>query len=255
MNAARARSSGLRDTHYANPIGLDEPGNYSSAARPRRSSRCSLRAQRVLRARSMDRPRATLHSGARARDVRQPQHAGRAPCRASTASRRATRCSAGYVLVGSATRDGVDARQRRCSATRARARATPTRCALLRYGLGALPPRSPRCRRRAASVLGRAGDGHVKHGDDGDVVRVVAGAHGARRRRGAASAAVATPSALPDELEGPLPARRARRHARGARCAAASSTASRSSPRARSRAPRGGPATGGSRAAPVTSCC
>src|SRR5213078_1364808 len=28
----RARELGLRDTHYANPVGLDQPGNYSSAA-------------------------------------------------------------------------------------------------------------------------------------------------------------------------------------------------------------------------------
>ena len=28
----RAAALGLADTHYANPIGLDEPGNYSSAA-------------------------------------------------------------------------------------------------------------------------------------------------------------------------------------------------------------------------------
>ena len=27
----RAAALGLSDTHYANPIGLDEPGNYSSA--------------------------------------------------------------------------------------------------------------------------------------------------------------------------------------------------------------------------------
>src|SRR5439155_21216216 len=27
----RARQLGLRDTHFSNPIGLDEPGNYSSA--------------------------------------------------------------------------------------------------------------------------------------------------------------------------------------------------------------------------------
>ena len=27
----RAQQLGLKDTHYANPIGLDEPGNYSSA--------------------------------------------------------------------------------------------------------------------------------------------------------------------------------------------------------------------------------
>jgi D-alanyl-D-alanine carboxypeptidase (penicillin-binding protein 5/6) len=31
MNAS-ARSLGLRDTHFSNPIGLDEPGNYSSAS-------------------------------------------------------------------------------------------------------------------------------------------------------------------------------------------------------------------------------
>ena len=53
----RARgSSGSTDTHYANPIGLDEPGNYSTArdlvrldaaaARVRRSSAARSRASR-----------------------------------------------------------------------------------------------------------------------------------------------------------------------------------------------------------------
>ena len=32
MMNRRARELGLHDTHYANPVGLDAPGNYSSAA-------------------------------------------------------------------------------------------------------------------------------------------------------------------------------------------------------------------------------
>ena len=64
----RARQAGLRDTHYANPIGLDEAGNYSSAAD---LAKLALLVRRNQFARKvMDRPGAALHSGARQRYVR-----------------------------------------------------------------------------------------------------------------------------------------------------------------------------------------
>jgi D-alanyl-D-alanine carboxypeptidase (penicillin-binding protein 5/6) len=66
MNA-RARRLGLRNTHYANPIGLDAPGNYSSARD------LSTLARKLMTkptfARIVDKPRATLRSGDHVRVV------------------------------------------------------------------------------------------------------------------------------------------------------------------------------------------
>jgi serine-type D-Ala-D-Ala carboxypeptidase (penicillin-binding protein 5/6) len=63
----RAGRLGLDDTSYANPIGLDDPGNYSSA------HDLATLAVRLLRtprfARVVDLPQATLTSGARERTI------------------------------------------------------------------------------------------------------------------------------------------------------------------------------------------
>ncbi|HEX6711906.1 MAG TPA: D-alanyl-D-alanine carboxypeptidase family protein [Thermoleophilaceae bacterium] len=67
MNA-RARQLGLRNTRYANPIGLDAPGNYSSARDLSTLAR-KLMANPTF-AKIVDRPRATLRSGDRVRTVR-----------------------------------------------------------------------------------------------------------------------------------------------------------------------------------------
>ena len=94
---ARARSSGSRDTHYANPIGLDEPGAHSSA-RDLAKLALFLRTQAVLPPHG--RPAGiTLTSGAR-RARSSTATRSSAPCRGSTASRPATRsapatCSSG----------------------------------------------------------------------------------------------------------------------------------------------------------------
>ncbi|MEA2425177.1 MAG: hypothetical protein QOH13_1587 [Thermoleophilaceae bacterium] len=64
----RARQLGLRNTHYANPIGLDAPGNYSSARD------LATLARRLLTnptfAATVDRPGATLRSGDHPRTIR-----------------------------------------------------------------------------------------------------------------------------------------------------------------------------------------
>jgi D-alanyl-D-alanine carboxypeptidase (penicillin-binding protein 5/6) len=64
----RARQLGLRDTHYANPIGLDEPGNYSSAHDLAELAR-RLMADPTF-AGIVDLPRATLRSGDHPRTIR-----------------------------------------------------------------------------------------------------------------------------------------------------------------------------------------
>ena len=66
MNA-RAEELGLEHTSYANPIGLDEGGNYSSAGDLAALARVLL--QRPRFARIVDMPEAQLESGARPRVV------------------------------------------------------------------------------------------------------------------------------------------------------------------------------------------
>src|SRR5829696_6815519 len=66
MNA-RAAALGLEHTGYANPIGLDEAGNYSSARDLAALARVLLRRPRF--ARIVDMPEAELESGVRPRVV------------------------------------------------------------------------------------------------------------------------------------------------------------------------------------------
>jgi D-alanyl-D-alanine carboxypeptidase (penicillin-binding protein 5/6) len=63
----RAAELGLDHTSYANPIGLDEPGNHSSARDLATLTRTLLRNRRF--ARIVDMPEATLESGIRPRVV------------------------------------------------------------------------------------------------------------------------------------------------------------------------------------------
>jgi D-alanyl-D-alanine carboxypeptidase (penicillin-binding protein 5/6) len=63
----RARQLGLRDTSYANPVGLDEPGNYSTASDLARLARHLLTSRRF--ARVVNTPEAVLRSGAHRRVV------------------------------------------------------------------------------------------------------------------------------------------------------------------------------------------
>ena len=66
MNA-RARQLGLRNTHYANPIGLDAPGNYSSAHDLSTLAR-KLMSKPTFQ-KIVDKPRATLSSGDHPRTI------------------------------------------------------------------------------------------------------------------------------------------------------------------------------------------
>jgi D-alanyl-D-alanine carboxypeptidase (penicillin-binding protein 5/6) len=100
----RARELGLRDTHYANPIGLDEAGNHSSAEDLVKLT-LILRRNAFFRA-VTNLPSATLRTGSRPRTIvnrnvlvrNVPVVNGVKTGHTSTA---------GYVLVGSATRAGV----------------------------------------------------------------------------------------------------------------------------------------------------
>jgi D-alanyl-D-alanine carboxypeptidase (penicillin-binding protein 5/6) len=100
----RARSLGLKNTHYANPIGLDQEGNYSSA-------RDLVTLATVLRTNSffkkiVDSPSGTLKSGARSRTFANRNRLVRRYPFVNGVKTGHTR-GAGYVLVGSASRNGI----------------------------------------------------------------------------------------------------------------------------------------------------
>lgn len=103
MNA-RARRLGLRHTHFTTPIGLDDAGNYATAADLARLA-IFARANPFLR-RTMDLPRATLRSGARRRTV-----ANRNTLVLDVpwvdGVKTGHTDAAGYILVASGTRAGL----------------------------------------------------------------------------------------------------------------------------------------------------
>jgi D-alanyl-D-alanine carboxypeptidase (penicillin-binding protein 5/6) len=96
----RAAELGLEDTSYANPIGLDDPLNYSSARDLATLARKLLRDRRF--ARIVDSPSATLESGARPRTVLTRNDLIPA-VPAVDGVKTGYTSEAGYVLVGSAT--------------------------------------------------------------------------------------------------------------------------------------------------------
>jgi len=100
----RARELGLRDTHYANPVGLDQPGNYSSAADLVKLT-LVLRQRAFFRA-TTDLASVTLRSGSRPRHLVNRNDLVRTVPYVNGVKTGHTN-GAGYVLVGSATRNGV----------------------------------------------------------------------------------------------------------------------------------------------------
>jgi D-alanyl-D-alanine carboxypeptidase (penicillin-binding protein 5/6) len=127
----RAVTLGLRDTSYANPIGFDDPDNYSSARDLARLARRLLENRRF--ARIADTPVATLKSGARPRTIdnrnvlvqRYPFVSG---------VKTGHTLGAGYVLVGSGEVRGARVITVTLGAPSEAARNADT-LALLRWGL------------------------------------------------------------------------------------------------------------------------
>jgi D-alanyl-D-alanine carboxypeptidase (penicillin-binding protein 5/6) len=129
MNRAASRL-GLRHTSYANPIGLDQPSNYSSPD-DLATLALRLRRERIFR-RIVDTPRTTLHAGAHPRTiVNHNDLIGRVPW--MNGVKTGYTPDAGYVLVGSGTRKGVTLLSVVMGAPSIRARDGDT-LALLRYG-------------------------------------------------------------------------------------------------------------------------
>jgi serine-type D-Ala-D-Ala carboxypeptidase (penicillin-binding protein 5/6) len=190
------RSAGLlrlRDTHFANPIGLDDPANYSSA-RDLATLAIRLRRYEFFR-RTVDLPRATLRSGARIRTVlNRNALVRRVDAVDGVKTGRTDR--AGYVLVGSATRDGVTVVSVVLGEPSERARDSDS-LALLRYGLASYDAVTPVPEGR---VLGRVALRYRR----GESVEVVAGATVRHvLRRGVRKSVNVV--GLPGEVDGPLP--------------------------------------------------
>ena len=194
MNA-RARELGLRDTSYANPIGLDDRRNYSSARDLAVLAR-TLMAKRAFRA-IVDRPRATLQSGARPRTLdNRNRLVARAPFVDGVKTGH-TR-EAGYVLVGSATGRGARVISVVLGEPSEAARDSDS-LALLRWGLGQFRRLRPV---RAGSTLARPA---VAHFDGRRIALRPARPVSLTVRRGQR---VSTRISAPAELTGPLPAGR-----------------------------------------------
>jgi D-alanyl-D-alanine carboxypeptidase (penicillin-binding protein 5/6) len=158
MMNRRARELGLTDTHYTNPIGLDEGSNRSSAADLVKLT-LILRRNAFFRA-VTDLPRATLRSGAHARTVFNRNLLVRAVPFVNGVKTGHTQ-KAGYVLVGSATRRGVTVISAVLGDPSEAARDDDT-LALLRYGLRRYERAAAvQAGRRYGQAKLRYRDGHV----------------------------------------------------------------------------------------------
>jgi D-alanyl-D-alanine carboxypeptidase (penicillin-binding protein 5/6) len=100
----RARELKLTDTHFSNPIGLDAAGNYSSARDLARLA-LTLRRHRFVR-KIANRTSATLETGYRPRTIRN-RNTLLSKDRYVNGLKTGHTGMAGYVLVGTRTRDGV----------------------------------------------------------------------------------------------------------------------------------------------------
>ena len=129
MNA-RARDLGLKDTRFANPVGLDAPTNRSTA-RDLVTLTLELRKSSFFK-RTVDRAGATLNSGSRPRAIANRNRLIRREPFVDGVKTGHT-IGAGYVLVGSGTRNGVSLVSVVLGTASEAAREADT-LALLRYG-------------------------------------------------------------------------------------------------------------------------
>lgn len=187
----RARELGLRDTRFANPIGLDDPDNHSSAEDLVKLT-LILRRYEFFR-RVTDRAGATLRSGAHVRNIANRNLLVRSVAEVNGVKTGHTR-GAGYVLVGSATRAGVTVVSVVLGEPSEAARDVDS-LALLRYGL------------RSYHVVTPVHEGHVyarvalSHRDE--QVQLVASRSIEHTVRRGERVTLRT-SGLPEQVDGPL---------------------------------------------------
>ena len=191
----KARAIGLRNTHFATPVGLDAKGNYSTASD---LAKLALVLRRNAFAReTMDMTRATLRSGARVRVVQNRNLlVRRFPFVNGVKTGRTQQ--AGYVLVGSGSRAGVTVVSVVLGEPSEEARLRDS-VALLRYGLGRY--RVTRAL-RTGQELGRA---TLEYRDD-QHVGLIAARSSSRVTRTDERLTTRVIGA-PAEVDGPLPAR------------------------------------------------
>ena len=147
MMNARARALGLVHTHYSTPIGLDTPGNYSSASDLVKLASYALQHSRYF-ARIVALPRAVLHTGNHVRVVvNRNDLVGRVPW--INGVKTGHTLGAGYVLVASGTRHGMTLLSAVLGTSSEGSRDANT-MALLGYGFDNFRLRTPV---RAGSVL------------------------------------------------------------------------------------------------------
>jgi len=192
MMNERAREIGLTDTRFANPVGLDDPRNYSTAEDLAKLALVLLRDDFFRR--TVNRRSATVVSGGRRRTIVNRNVLVReVPW--MTGVKTGHTSQAGYVLVGSSTRRGVRFVSAVLGTPSEAARDADT-LALMRYG-------QRRYRRVAAlrrgAVLARPA---LDHRADEHVDVVAARTVRAVVRRGQRPTVRVT--GVPDELTGPL---------------------------------------------------
>ena len=192
MNA-RARQLGLKNTHYANPIGLDSPANYSSAHDLAKLA--SLLMTKPLFARTVDRPSATLKSGSHPRFIRNRNLLiGR--YKFVDGVKTGHTSSAGYILVGAAHGHGGKVVSVVLGEPSEAARDIDT-LALLRWGIDQYKRVTVL---RPGRTVTRV---KVKYHDNLEVRLTTTHAATYTLRRGQR---LTTRVHAPDEIEGPLPA-------------------------------------------------
>jgi D-alanyl-D-alanine carboxypeptidase (penicillin-binding protein 5/6) len=193
MMNAKARQLGLADTHYANPIGLDNSENYSSATDLVKLT-LIVRRNAFLRE-VVNAPRVTLRSGAHPRTFVNRNVLVRSVPAVNGVKTGHTN-HAGYILVGSATRAGVTVVSAVIGEPSEAARDSDS-LELLKYGLA-------RYHVVTAVTKGQvAGRSALAHRDDH--VDLVAGAT-VRRTSRRGDKLVVTVTGAPRTIDGPLPA-------------------------------------------------
>ena len=190
----RAAQLRLANTSYANPIGLDDPENYSSAEDLAALARRLLRDR--LFARIADSPSTVLRSGARTRRIANRNLLVRRHPFVSGVKTGHTR-EAGFVLVGSAERGGAEVVSVVLGEPSESARDADT-LALLRWGLDQF-------RRAQPLVAGRTVERRAVKGHDRQAVRLVPARTVALTVRKGSAARVRVRA--PEAVEGPLDAR------------------------------------------------
>jgi serine-type D-Ala-D-Ala carboxypeptidase (penicillin-binding protein 5/6) len=192
----RARQLGLRNTSYANPVGLDEPGNYSTATDLARLARHLLTSRRF--ARIVNSPGAVLRSGSHRRVIdNRNDLVARYPFVDGVKTGHTSQ--AGYLLVGAAhNAEGARVITVVMGEPSENARDADT-LSLMRYGLSRFHAKRVLSRHRAVS---RA---QVRYFGDRRVALVPSSSMSVTARAGQA---VTRSVRAPAKLEGPLPAGR-----------------------------------------------